>query len=370
MAASAEGTAGAELPVALCLSGGGYRAMLFHAGALLRLCELRWVQRLDLVSSVSGGSIVAGHLASQWDAMIAGDDLSQSYRDLVLNPLLSLSRQTIDMPAVARGFATPGGSARRVAAAYGKHLFHGKTFQEIPDHPRFVINATNMQSGALWRFSKSYARDYKVGGIEKPDVGLAEAVAASSAFPPFLSPAILRFSPDAWSWRGADPRMQREPYTSRVVLSDGGIYDNLALESAKRCTTLLVSDGGGHLSPTPRPQDNWLGQLRRVLAVEDNQVRALRKRALIDGYQRNSFTGAYWGIRTDIENYHLADALPCPYTEALRLAAIRTRLASPSERDRFELVNWGYAVCDAALRAHVDRSLSPPTEFPFPEVAL
>ena len=46
--------------MALCLSGGGYRAMLFHVGALWRLNELGLLPRLDRVSSVSGGSITAG----------------------------------------------------------------------------------------------------------------------------------------------------------------------------------------------------------------------------------------------------------------------------------------------------------------------
>ena len=51
---------------ALCLSGGGYRAMLFHVGALWRLNELGYLTRLDRVSSVSGGSITAGCLAVGW----------------------------------------------------------------------------------------------------------------------------------------------------------------------------------------------------------------------------------------------------------------------------------------------------------------
>jgi predicted acylesterase/phospholipase RssA len=49
--------------VGLCLSGGGYRAMLFHVGALWRLNEIGWLRRLFFVSSVSGGSITAGLVA-------------------------------------------------------------------------------------------------------------------------------------------------------------------------------------------------------------------------------------------------------------------------------------------------------------------
>ena len=52
--------------IALCLSGGGYRAMLFHVGALTRLNELGYLPKIDRVSSVSGGSITAGVLGKQW----------------------------------------------------------------------------------------------------------------------------------------------------------------------------------------------------------------------------------------------------------------------------------------------------------------
>src|SRR3990167_4758947 len=55
-----------EEGIALCLSGGGYRAMLYHAGALWRLNELGLLSQLKRVSSVSGGSIAAGVLALQW----------------------------------------------------------------------------------------------------------------------------------------------------------------------------------------------------------------------------------------------------------------------------------------------------------------
>jgi len=56
--------------IALCLSGGGYRAMLFHVGALLRLNELGYLPRLDKISSVSGGAITAGVLGLKWTRLL------------------------------------------------------------------------------------------------------------------------------------------------------------------------------------------------------------------------------------------------------------------------------------------------------------
>jgi NTE family protein len=58
-----------DIELGLCLSGGGYRAMLFHAGALARLNELGYLSRLDAISSVSGGSIAAGLMGAVWDRL-------------------------------------------------------------------------------------------------------------------------------------------------------------------------------------------------------------------------------------------------------------------------------------------------------------
>jgi NTE family protein len=55
--------------MALCLSGGGYRAMVFHAGALWRLNELGLLKKLKRISSVSGGSITAGVLGMNWQKL-------------------------------------------------------------------------------------------------------------------------------------------------------------------------------------------------------------------------------------------------------------------------------------------------------------
>jgi NTE family protein len=234
-----------------------------------------------------------------------------------------------------------------------------------------VINATNVQTGSLWRFSRPYMRDYQVGGVDSPRLPLAQAVAASAAFPPVLSPVILRLDPSAYAPATLDPRLGRPPFTTRVVLSDGGVYDNLGLETAKRSRCVLVGDGGAKIDPEPRPWRTPLLHLKRTLDVVDNQVRSLRKRELIDDYRSGARTGAYWGIRTDLRDYR--DAVPdlplpldCPHDRTLALAAIPTRLKRLDRGTQDRLINWGYAVCDAAIRAHYDRSLPPPPRFVYP----
>jgi predicted acylesterase/phospholipase RssA len=83
--------------------------------------------------------------------------------------------------------------------------------------------------------------DYRVGLIRNPRLDLAVAVAASSAFPPFLSPVSLKLDPADF-----DPLtkgdLQFEPYTSNVILTDGGVYDNLGRKSMYQPHSQLYYD--------------------------------------------------------------------------------------------------------------------------------
>jgi NTE family protein len=351
--------------IGLCLSGGGYRAMLFHAGALWRLYETGLLKSIKRISSVSGGSITAGVLGLKWKKLkFDAASVQTDFVPQVVTPIRKLASETIDADAIIFGIALPGRVSDRVAAAYEEHLFGKATLQDLPDEPRFVINATNVQSGALWRFMKPYMRDYRVGEVKKPKTSLALAVAASSAFPPVLSPVEMRLDPGSFT-PGSGLDLQRPPYTTKVVLSDGGVYDNLGLETVwKRYETVLVSDGGGKMQPQEEPKSDWARHSYRVLDLIDNQVRSLRKRQLIESYVSKLRKGTYWGIRTDIAHYGLPDSLPCPVDRTLALAATPTRLKRMDPTLQERLINWGYAVCDAALRKHVDPQLAKP-QFPY-----
>src|SRR6185369_14546913 len=98
-------------------------------------------------------------------------------------------------------------------------------------------------------------------------------------------------------------------------------YDNLGLEPVwKRCKTVLVSDAGQKIAPEPTPAEDWPRHMARILDVIDNQVRSLRKRQVIASFKSSDRLGAYWGIRTDIADYGLADALACDHQKTLTLA--------------------------------------------------
>jgi NTE family protein len=348
--------------------------MLFHVGALWRLNELGWLPRLSLVSSVSGGSITAGVLGMKWPELRFGSNgVAMNFPDQIARPLRALANHTIDVPSIVTGLLTPRKTiGDRTVASLRHYLFDAATLADLPDNPRFIFTATNLHSGSLWRFSKPYMRDWQVGKVEKPKVPLAQAVAASAAFPPVLSPVTLNVAPTAWKVIEAKPRDNLDPWPPRKIkLSDGGVYDNLGLQPVlRRCATILASDGGGHMSYEARVAVDWARQLHRVLTVVDNQVRSLRKTALIAEYERATFAGAYWGIRGDISAYlhqaksPVSNALDAPVAATAKLAALKTRLAAMNVATQERLINWGYTICDVSMRGMVEPSNQPP-QFPY-----
>lgn len=353
--------------VALCLSGGGYRAMLFHLGGLIRLNEIGRLETIDRVSSVSGGSITAARLGLAWSALEFTSGTAGNLDELVIRPVLAMATRTIDTRSVIGGLFRPGRTiGQKVARAYDQHLYHGATLGDLPaddDGPRFVINATNVQTGKLFRFSRPYQGDYTIGLWREPETRLADAVAASSAFPPFLSPHTM--APSGRFDDRTAGEYNEDSFTDELWLSDGGAYDNLGLETAwKRYRTVLVSDGGGALRAVTRPRRNWAQHGIRMIEIVDGQVRALRKRQLIDGFERGARTGSYWSVRSDVPDYHLSDPFPFPERRREAAAEVPTRLSGLDEQTRWDLVDWGYVIADTALRRWVYPDAPRPTELP------
>ncbi|NLR98132.1 patatin-like phospholipase family protein [Rhizobium sp. P38BS-XIX] len=367
---------GFEAGIGIAASGGGFRAMLFHVGAFVRLAELGLLQQARRISAVSGGSIATAWLACVWPDLVRENFANMG--DVFVEPMLDFARSRIDFAAAVMGLLPGTSAAAQVAKVYDRHLFRGRSLQDLPDQPQFMFCASNLQTGVLWRFCKDYAGDYLVGRIDRPNFPLAQAVAASSAFPPILSPMILDFADGSFEdW----PTAPRRPvpgignFRKNVILTDGGVYDNHGIEPlVKRFATLFVSDGGAPFGRNPRLYRNWVSQLRRILDVTDNQVRALRRHDLIGRFrgahayddeaslvtaQAYARFGAYWGIDTDPSKLVPNDALPCSVDAASSLSAVPTRLTNLGDDVSEKLVNWGYAICDRSVRANYTGTISP-----------
>lgn len=352
-----------EEGVGLCLSGGGYRAMLYHLGALIRLNELGLLSRLQEVSSVSGGSIIAGILALAWPGFRFSGDRVENFDELVATPMLKFARIGVDVRAILLGFLPGHWAADHVAAAYDRHLFHGATLQDVTVRPRFTFMATNLQTGSGWRFARDYAADVRVGRIDKPAFSLARVVAASSAFPPLLSPVRFRFEKGSvCPMKGTD--LHRPPFTEVAVLTDGGVYDNLGLERVwKRCRNILVSNGGRIMPEIGRPAGHYVGQVFRTMTIMQQQSENSRMRMLFGMNNLGQRKVAYWSIDTPVSAYACPDALGLSDDESRSAAQMRTRLNPFGTSEIRLLLRSGYAGADASLRKYGFGTNAPPAAF-------
>jgi NTE family protein len=367
------GSEGPEAGVGLALSGGGFRAALFHAGVLWRLAEMGKLSGLARISSVSGGSITAALLGLRWERLRARGFSAAALEEEVIRPLRAFCARTMDVPAVLSGALLPFTSiAGRVEAAYADRRLLGQaTLQDLPEAPRFVLNATNLATGVGFRFSRPYAGDYRIGLLPRPAFRLARAVAASSAFPPILSPVVLETDPGAFQRTPGADLWEEERLRRRILLTDGGVYDNLGLETVwKRHTTVIASDAGEPLSHAWSEGRDWLRQGLRVISVLQRQALALRRGELVARFRTGALEGAYLGIGTPMRPGAPPGALPVPPEVTERLSRIRTRLDAFSGAERCALLNWGYARCDASVRTYLWKDAAPPAGWPCPEHPL
>ena len=117
--------------IALCLSGGGYRAAIFHLGAVRWFNECGLLPRLKLVSCVSGGSILGAHLAFRLTPWPTGPLSDDDWREQVVEPFRKFIHHDIRTSAVLVGWCPwnwPFSSvtAESLRRKYARYLFEGR----------------------------------------------------------------------------------------------------------------------------------------------------------------------------------------------------------------------------------------------------
>ena len=308
---------------ALCLSGGGFRATLFHLGALRRLNETGVLAKLDTVSSVSGGSIMAAMLATRAPWPVSAPIPSDIWERDIAAPVRAFASRNIRMPAILGRWLRPWNTSagvRGLLTRYAAGVSPAK-LAALPERPRFVFCATDLYHGVNFVFERGRVGDFKLGYLSPPPAewDVARAVAASSCFPPVFNPLPLDI-PIASFKRGRG----ETPADADVRLNDGGLYDNLGLEPVwKDHATVLVSDGG---------------------AVFDSAT---------------DMDGAYWGIGSATGSY--PEGGP-GYSKALAtqvIASVRTDLDAFSPAETAVLENHGYALAAAAITTHLGALATP-----------
>ncbi|WP_065331636.1 patatin-like phospholipase family protein [Tritonibacter mobilis] len=249
--------------IGLALSGGGSRAMAFHLGCLRAMDKLGLLKDVEVLSTVSGGSVIGALYAANRDPFPVFEErvrahlargfvrpairkaltTTEGLRVLYCLLLLVPTNLFVSVVALAGGllarilpeshrrhwrpeklhppfrrFASRTTILRRV---FDEEVFNGLRLQDLPgDAPLLVVNAADLRTGSAFYFSQKSSGSWRLGELADKEVSLAQAVTASAAFPALL-PALDEVLP----FNKKDGTRREE----RVSLTDGGVYDNLGL---------------------------------------------------------------------------------------------------------------------------------------------
>ena len=255
--------ADSDRSIGIALSGGGARAMAFHLGCLRTLHQLGILEQARVLSTVSGGSVI-GAMYAVHEGDFDGFErqvrsvLQTGFAKPAVRTVLTTSEGLKAMCCFglliatwlwlvpfrtlswlitrlfAKGRATEASVApekwmpRRFASrttilrrTFDRLLFNGKTLGSLrQDGPKLIVIAAELRTGSAFYFSRNDAGSWRFGKTDPSQVLVAQAVAASAAYPLFL-PALDEF----FMFRKRDGAL----VTERVTLTDGGIYENLGL---------------------------------------------------------------------------------------------------------------------------------------------
>jgi predicted acylesterase/phospholipase RssA len=252
--------------IALCLSGGGFRAAGFHLGALDALARLGLAGDVRVLSTASGGTLVGAAWAL---ALARGQRPEDFFRD-TYDGLRLLQLPEKVGPALER-MSGPRSLARAVARIYDRHLYGGASFADLLDAAgplaglEVAFNATELRHGLPFRFQRGGWIGNARVTIAREDAArlrVADVAAASACFPGGFEPLVL---PDDFEGLGPGARVVREdgrpPDATPLALVDGGIDDNQAIDSALLAILRRRRTAGGARAPvlviasdtTPRP---------------------------------------------------------------------------------------------------------------------
>jgi NTE family protein len=295
--------------ISLALSGGGSRAMAFHAGVLKYFAELGLLESVVEISSVSGGSLLTGLIFTKsgmrWPT-------SQKYLiDVFGNVRSTLCTTNIQVSAAIRLFSPRywrffGSLPNLVARAIYMDWRVRGTLNDLPHSPVWSINCTTAENGRRFRFKQGRLGDYESGYAEAGEFPLASAMATSAAFPVGIGPFRLYSKRLTWwkkpNWDAKFEEKIPPPYEI-MHLYDGGVYDNLGLEPLFSASTglpnknhyVIVLDAGAPLGRGFGMSPLNPLRIKRLMDVMMDQTRALRIRGFIS-YVKQHKRGGYLGV--------------------------------------------------------------------------
>ena len=288
-----------EMRVALCLSGGGFRATLFHLGVIKALRAHRIegemaLKRVAEVYAVSGGSILAAHMLKNWERYTSADEgeFKQASDEVLIFAKRDVRNRVLRRAGLT--FWSKKSSTQWLQDEYASRDFLGADTLDVSyarsGLPTFHFLATNFNSGELCSFSgtdfelteRIQDGTFETHTTPAGSIPLAFAVAASSSFPVAFPPITLT------------PRALGHPegqhFQMPIELSDGGVYDNFGIEKffmAQRAgpspDVLIVSNAGGSFQADP--QKSYDAILPRNIRASDVMMRRVGESTLQTGRQ-------------------------------------------------------------------------------------
>jgi predicted acylesterase/phospholipase RssA len=354
--------------IGLALSGGGHRAALYHLGLVRFLRDAGILPKVTHITSVSGGSIFAAHLALKWDRYngsphdfdAAASELLDYIRLDVRNrivrrfPLCYLLRWPRRLLGLSNRKLTLTGL---LEYHYGKYLFGDTSLFRLPECPELHILATNLSEGCLcsfnreglWIMRRQPGHGVRIDRVHAALATVPMAVTASSAFPGFFPPIQLT---------GADVGAEAGAF-GRQSYTDGGVFDNLGvrmfhcLEKAvltgeNALDGVLVSDVGKSISN--RGNQRTGGLIRTAMRSSDilmDRVWQLESEGI------EETPGFVFAHVTEVVDPKVDPTAMHPEIQR-QTANIRTDLDRFSALEISSLIRHGYCVGRKACRSRPD----------------
>lgn len=369
--------------IALALSGGGFRATVFHLGVLARLAKEDQLENVTYLSTVSGGTLCAGLVYALNDFQWPN---SNAYQEKVL-PEARKVMTTIDIKdamikrVLIRIFEIMDTRADDLSALMQEHWGIDIALKDLPEAPRWMINATCYETGKNWRFERFRMGDYLFGYTHDTDIPLSDAMAASAGFPGLIGALSLDTSNKNWFKYKASleetlvlnemasnesKTTPIQPAYSPVHLWDGGVYDNHGLEGLhdfidgwkEDIDFLIVSDAAGRSKPQAyRPGIKAMERI--VTGIMLDQVRSLRARSILERIINHDDKGAFlqtgntceYVLEQSDRSAEIPEKCPgCLSKEEADLAAtMETDIAKLDDQTFERLYRHGFEVADYTL---------------------
>lgn len=381
--------------IGLSLSGGGSRAVAFHLGTLRALEDLKLLDEVDILSGVSGGSVLTGLVGYTEDPFDVIDRCTVDFlrRGLVkpalwklLHParaarllwnvaVVALPTLAIDViigmvgraaslfPAVRgasnvvsrwswpfrRGYSRTHILADAVADIVGGHACNAPTRQG----KSIVFNACELRTGTAFRMSNERFGTWRHGWAPARELRVADAVTASAAYPPLLPP---------FDWTRSFER-NGEVTESRIIVTDGGVFENLGVSVMEpdrdadvsaisyRPDIIIASDAGAGQFTGEAVPLSWPTRMTRVVSAVMRKVQDATKQRLHDHAKAARIDGFVYAALGQIDRRVLLK--PANWVDREDVISYPTDFSEMSDENIHKLSRRGEAMTRALVTQYL-----------------